>query len=339
MASGIFSSHAWAADAWEPVNNGLTSLNVQAIAIDGEERIFAGTRGEGIFLSTDKGENWNVVLGPEIYPYFTEIIIDNDGVIFAATGRGVFRSTNHGDEWMAVNSGLTIIDPILVLGFNRLAHVFAGYDGSIFRTNDAGENWMETVPPTLLQVFSLMLSDSGVMFAGTSSNLEQGSIYRSLDDGDTWQWVFITELGRGNDKVISLIEGPTGDIFAGTHGFRSMYSLFRSSDLGITWIDVSPNFSPLPNGIVRTMAVRPSGDLFAGFFNGVYRTADNGETWTDVSSGIEQQDITEGLDITELAVTPDGTLFAATAKDGVFRLTDNFLPPASVNKDIWSPLE
>jgi photosystem II stability/assembly factor-like uncharacterized protein len=72
---------------------------------------------------------------------------------------------------------------------------------------------------------------------------------------------------------------------------------------------------------VRALAVNPSGDIFAGTdpFFGVYRSTDNGETWTAVTKGL-----TCG-NIWSLVINPDGDIFAGTAGcgTGVFRSTDN----------------
>jgi len=42
---------------WIEANTGLTSHNIYRLFVN-NNRIYAGTYGEGIFISTDNGDNW-----------------------------------------------------------------------------------------------------------------------------------------------------------------------------------------------------------------------------------------------------------------------------------------
>jgi len=72
---------------------------------------------------------------------------------------------------------------------------------------------------------------------------------------------------------------------------------------------------------VLSLAVSDT-NLFAGTYGGgVFRSTNNGTSWTQVVSGLTNRDVRS------LAVSPDGNgtpkLFAATHSGGVFRSTDN----------------
>jgi photosystem II stability/assembly factor-like uncharacterized protein len=72
---------------------------------------------------------------------------------------------------------------------------------------------------------------------------------------------------------------------------------------------------------VRALATNSSGHIFAGtyFGGGVFRSTDNGDSWTPVNNGLDCGNIWS------LAINPVGTIFAGTAGcgTGVYRSTDN----------------
>ena len=85
-----------------------------------------------------------------------------------------------------------------------------------------------------------------------------------------------------------------------------------------------PTGGPL-GGEVRALVVNSAGNIFAGHAgSGVYRSSDNGATWTAANNGL-----TNGI-VNGLALNANDQLFAATF-DGVFRSTDNGDSWAQIN--------
>jgi len=70
-------------------------------------------------------------------------------------------------------------------------------------------------------------------------------------------------------------------------------------------------------GMICSLAVDSSGHLFAGTYGGIFRSIDNGDSWTKVNTGLTN------TYILYLAVNSSGDLFAGTSGGGVFRSTDN----------------
>jgi hypothetical protein len=107
------------------------------------------------------------------------------------------------------------------------------------------------------------------IFAGTDG----GGIFLSINNGSTW---VPANLGLTNLAVRSLVVSGT-NIFAGTFGG----GVFLSTDMGASW-------SPVNLGMyayVQSLAV--SGlNIFAGTLNGVFRSNNNGTTWTQVNYGL-----------------------------------------------------
>ena len=92
----------------------------------------------------------------------------------------------------------------------------------------------------------------------------------------------------------------------------------------------SQNFWQATNGptggTVETLSINSSETIFAGTNNGgVFRTMDNGSTWTQVNSGLTS------LDVEALAINAGGVIFAGTDGGGAFRSLNNGDNWASIN--------
>ncbi len=95
-------------DGWEELNQ----LSVSNFLINSNGDIFAGTIGNGLFRSTDDGENWSII-GSGIFNNVFSLSIDSTGNIFAGTESfvtdtvgGIYKSTDNGDTWFEINNGI-----------------------------------------------------------------------------------------------------------------------------------------------------------------------------------------------------------------------------------------
>jgi photosystem II stability/assembly factor-like uncharacterized protein len=190
------------------------------------------------------------------------------------------------------------------------------------------------LPIEFRQTFSLVVSNNGDVWAGTSEG-----IFLSVDNGGTWvqknngipsrdlTFEGSTYTFAGNIYVLA-INPVNGSIFAG-----SMYGLYRSTDNGESWttlIDLEDKYTE-----VRTILITPSGDIYVGIhrergapYEGVCYSKDNGDTWVMKNNGLP----TQPMFIRSLVVGTDGTLYVSTAYFGVYRSTDggdNWLPPSN----------
>lgn len=70
----------------------------------------------------------------------------------------------------------------------------------------------------------------------------------------------------------------------------------------------------LPSGAVSSLAINSSGHVFAGTYgNGVYRSTDNGNNWTQINTGLTNNYVRS------LAINSSGYIFAGTSSGGVFK--------------------
>jgi hypothetical protein len=165
--------------------------------------------------------------------------------------------------------------------------VLAGTNDGVFRTlleaiEDA-EQVLESGRTMRIRTFD---SVDGV-FAASKTGL-----YRSRDRGSSWE-----NLGVPREEVYSVVASPDGErLFAGTHPAH----LYVSTDEGESW-DELEGFQELPSrqewftprhrneAHIRSLRVHPNTPdrVIAGVeVGGVHVSEDRGETWTERSDGV-----------------------------------------------------
>jgi hypothetical protein len=120
---------------WQQTNGPYGGI-IEALTINNDGHIFAGTYYGGVFRSTDNGNHWSPINTGLTNLFINALAINSAGHIFAGTffGGGVFRSTDNGDTWRQINTGLTNRS-VGSLVINLDGHIFAGTAGDgVFRS-------------------------------------------------------------------------------------------------------------------------------------------------------------------------------------------------------------
>ncbi len=212
--------------------------------------------------------------------------------------------------------------------FGEDSTLFAIVETQLYKSTDGGESWGLVgggLPPDEW-VVSLALSpnyaDDQTLFAGLSSGLTGGGVYKSTDGGHSWR---LACLGLSDLLVQGVAVSPDyaddGTVFA--RSYRQ--GLFRSTDGGAHWTALGERYARDPeNRRLGTLALSSAyitdGTLWIGI-SGLDRSAllastDGGDTWQELIRGEAEA----------LALSPafaeDGTAFAAFDGVGLLRTTD-----------------
>ncbi len=301
-------------DAFEHVDwgqRGLIGGTVTALAIDpaNPDRLFAGTEGNGLYVSSDRGGRWvRAEGGPRVT--ITEIVFswDDPSTIYVGTDDdGLHASTDGGATW----AKLTAPDyaPIYFVHVD-LANpdwLYCGTIGSWYSSTDRGATWVERTTPwqCMLQgarYFDLAQdpTDTDTLYLSTHDYIEDyGCVWFSTDHGATWDW---SPLGLPPDRhwICGQIPGsqPFERILLDPHEPQIVYGntsscslsygcwLYLSADGAHTWTSVWLPGTPVASTQkLRALVAAPStGALFVGG-DAVYRSTDHLASHEDVSTG------------------------------------------------------
>ncbi len=239
--------------------------------------------------------------------------------------------------------------------------LFGSVDGGIWKTESAGAVWtpiFDGQPVASIGALAVAPSNPKVIYAGTGetdirSDLASGNgVYRSGDGGRSWTHVGLEDTRQISRIVVS--SSDPNDVLVGAlghaYGPNPERGVYKSNDGGAHWrrvLDRGPDVGiadlAMAAGNANVLFVatwnahRPPWSTYAplsGPGNGLYRSADGGESWIEVRGhGLPDEDWGR----VGVAVSTDGRrVYAALAgKDhaGIYRSDDGGQSWAMVNKD------
>lgn len=314
---------------WKSVNGGTTFLpvfdkeevqSIGAITVDpsNSKNVWVGTGeswvrnsvsvGNGVYRSTDGGENWANV-GLKGSEHISKIIVDpKDGntALVCALGhlwsdggdRGVFRTTDGGKTWHNVLVGSNPATGCAMLSssakepntiyaslwdFRRQGWTFrsGGAGSGLFKSTDGGEHWSELneqnakgLPAKPYGRIALAVAPSkpNVVYAMIES--ATSALFRSDDGGATW-----TKLDASQFVIwrpfyfANLIVDPENE----NKIFKPDLFLLCSTDGGRSFSGVSE----AAHGDFHDVWISPQNPniIFAGDDGGLWKSQDGGTRW------------------------------------------------------------
>jgi len=201
--------------------------------IQADEKIFAGTYGQGVFLSTDDGHSWlpfnSGLSGFALYA--KTFVISGDTIYYGTDGGGVYFLKLLTTVWQSYNQNLPsnyawTINDLTVTNANILAS--AGASGFYYLRQKGAPEWTELriqTPQGTYTTPNVFLSSGDTVFSGSGAG-----IYRSTDNGYNWDSVGISSLPL---NVVSFAKQGSR-IFTGYTRPGDFYIWF-SDDNGNNW--------------------------------------------------------------------------------------------------------
>ena len=280
-----------------------------------------------------RGGNAWTSLGPfggDVY----DLAIDpqNPDTIYAAAGFP-FRSTDGGATWEVMESLNDLAQAgISSIEVNSDGVVFASGQyilQKVFRSTDHGVTWIGKTLPVNSAVNDIAIdpNDPNTVYIGASSIIgapANNVIMKSTNTGDSWTTFDLISVLPVGYSVINLIIDPANSqtLFAiGAEGF-SNGKVVATFDGGSTWVDRSGN---LPTGVpYNTLTISgqniflAGGQLFGGQIMGVFKTSDEGLTWSEISGSFPNQ-------VSNMVLVNPGDplkMYVATEGDGIYYTTN-----------------
>ncbi|MEI6091108.1 MAG: T9SS type A sorting domain-containing protein [bacterium] len=301
------------------------AIEVEVLKFKTDQIVYAGTNGDGLYVSYDGGSNWvKLTEFPKEFPCVKDIIFAPNKDMYAATfGGGIYYSKDNGAKWTQKNKGLKNLYVQALTVTNKGKLICGTYGGGVYFSDDNGDNWTRTDKGLRNDnVTCLLAMRNGRILAGTLG----GGVYTSRDTCKSW---VLSNTELKNYFLNDFSEDESGKIYAATNGGGVMFS----GD-GMTWntypntyhLYMSKDILPLLDTAVVSVAVNKYQMLMGTRTAGMYFWDDLMNCWQN--SG----DLTTG--ITASAVSPNGTILAIRSYGQVIRSTDNGLSWIICSKNI-----
>lgn len=225
-------------------------------------RVYAGTFGEGIYLSENRGETWRAA-GGELA---SEIVFAlaahpfESNTIYAGTGRGLYVSRNGGASWQAVADLAGQSVRSIVVGDERTLSgliVVGAFGGGVFISQDSGDSWRVAnsgLSDRNVRMVAIDLDVPGLYYAATAA----AGFFRTRDGGGSW--TAINEgLGDLATRWIGVVPGVEGRLLGLTRN-SGIYALQFEPEARARFSASQLNFGPVAVGSIASLAVDISND-------------------------------------------------------------------------------
>ncbi|MBD9460612.1 hypothetical protein IB241_23240 [Pseudomonas sp. PDM05] len=200
----------------------------------GKRLVAVGDRGH-ILYSDDQGATWAQAKVPTRQLLTAVYFVDDKQGWAVGHDAQILATADGGATWTQQFQDLKREAPLLDVWFNDANHGLAvGAYGALIETTDGGKTWndvserLDNEDQFHLNAIA-HIKDAGLFIVG-----EQGSMFRSSDDGQTWEKL----QGPYEGSLFGVI-GTAQPQTLLAFGLRG--NLYRSTDFGSTWEQVELN--------------------------------------------------------------------------------------------------
>jgi photosystem II stability/assembly factor-like uncharacterized protein len=313
---------------WQKINAPSGSRRIRMVAVNNSGHLFLAERFLGFFRSIDGGATWTPInSGIKGRAAWTINVNPKNGDLIASTyaSRGgdfvsYYCSNDNGDHWTKIKGSYRFSKASVYSGVAFAQNgnaVFGGFwspspENAIWYSTDCRKSDMATLNPTATAVMGIAYNPVGKdLWAGT----EAAGIYRSTDNGRTWNRTFeprTSGIRMGNIRGFAF--SRSGQVL-----LASMTGVWRSTDAtGTAWTHVFKNANT-SNG--RSLFQDESFNIYYGHKRdpqnptSVFISKDGGDSWQSYDSGLER-----ALDVEGFALNPvDGRLYVAPDGPDIYR--------------------
>ncbi|MCB2203771.1 hypothetical protein KQI65_03415 [bacterium] len=307
---------------WRALGDLLPNLRIGAIAVDpfDSDRILAGCGegyvawqgaaafGQGIYLSSDGGESWELLpstLGRDFwYVYDVDFDPYQPDVVLACTWQGVYRSSDGGQSWRNIlSSQVSVFSAMVAFSETQAGVVYAGLEAmGIYRSTDHGEHFTSLGQVLDTQYSRVVIapapSDGDIIYAAFTDHVGKtcAGLMKSSNGGMSWEELpipysrvsgvnYMGEQGRFN-STLTVHPADPNTVWAGG------IDLHRSTDGGFSWQQMT-NWYPYRDysyvhADQHVLLFNPAnpGEMLAASDGGMFRSLDGGENFAEMTSGM-----------------------------------------------------
>jgi hypothetical protein len=310
--------------SWTVESHGLDSWEVPSLATrnDRPNRVIAGTRGDGVWVSEDFGASWRKPSYGKPGPgKVRSVTIDpkNPERLYAGCEPiDVFVSNDLAQTWERLASiwdvpevpsityPVAVVEPhvrFIAIDPTAPQTVYAALQvGSIAKTTNGGSTWKLLDKDVDCDVHTIVIDPSNTnnVFVATGGHdsrlgkVKGKALYKSADGGESWSPMandFMQEysvplvMNPANPKVMysALANGQPGQWRKRDSGPESL--MIRTQDGGTTWEGLKKGLPAEGREFPEAMAFDPTNPsrVFAGMRSGqLFASADGGDSWQQI---------------------------------------------------------
>ena len=306
-------------NSWKSIKPKTMQHSYDALAVV-ENTVFYINDGR-VFRSTDAGNSWTMFNNNLTNQSILSITVLSEKILYVGTSNGVFRSTDGGESWTKINTGIinTHIEELVFFG----GALYTITSDGIVKSTDGGNSWVPMNEGLSAKEEVTLIVSGGKLYVATDElKPSTAGIYRSADDEKSWVPIQIN-MQSSNDKIYVVsqlaISGDTFYVVTQIAGALRLYRWRVGEDL---WTQLKPHdfldwgALAVSGGTVYISSVR--GKLF--------RSVDEGDTWTEVSQKLPNW----GQEIGTYDLAFVGETIYAKAGSGGGRSTDG--------GETWTPI-
>ncbi len=256
--------------AWKEITGSIAGKHINIVESGFKDSVYAGVWGGGIFVSPDKGDNWNLLTNFFNNNKLKCLSVYKNGFMIAGTyGYGIFKTYDAGKNWTPVNYNLCWRDINCLLALNDSVYFAGTNGGGLFRTTNAGSGWIKSgsgIP--CLTITDIRKNQNNQIFVST---LNCG-IYHSADFGKTWQ-----KLGRSTlhpEQTNSMAITSVNNLFAATNND----GVIRYKPVLDTWEKTDDK---RVNGGVNSIVSNSNSYLYCSMPGRGIHYSNDGNSWSD----------------------------------------------------------
>jgi len=213
-------------NTWENFGQGLPKYAIiKNIAVDGNYIFIGQPLGNGVYMSSNRGNNW--ILSPGGLPPMNNIydISIMKGNVLLSSSSGTYISTDKGESWVqSLVDNSAVISAFVINGDN----IYSQSNQGLFISNDNGFNWSR-IDTNKWNISAVAINKGNIYVSEKKTSSDSTRhIFLSTDYGSNWD-TLCTILSYYNINQILIYKN---NIFIRT---AAMDGLYISTDSGVSW--------------------------------------------------------------------------------------------------------
>ena len=298
-------------DSWIPANDGMRGREIFTVGFSGTD-VIAGTDYIGPLRSVSQGRTWFSIGDTSMNMNRMDVsCVAAFGNVIILGSCALPRGNGHSGIWITKDNAITWstakpVSMIWALTVRDSVIIAAVDEDGLWGSADTGRTWQRKDSTRLrsrVTCLSVASDSARSILAGTLD----GHVYRSIDDGEQWEDVGTTHLGRWVTSVAMLKDGTVLAAMYDAGVFRCDPRIGRlvESNAGLKYVDVSHvvvstlrQWSGIQNVYIGTNGT------------GLFGSVNRGDTWKS-KSGFSSNEVTA------LAAEPQA-LYTAVADSGLY---------------------